>query len=131
MTEADVPWLDYLCKKRYSREYDPEGTTAWFINRVLTAPIMFYAARTQDAFCITMLSTVPWIPMAIEANVVFLCADDDCMWQAMRLLRCSIVWSRRRKCTLWRLSSDTDYNFRPIARRLGATALEPRYILRF
>ena len=130
MTEADVEWLNYICKKRYSHAYDSVETEKWFRNRVLTSPMMFHPVRTADAFCITMLSVVPWTPLELDANVVFICADDDCLWQAMRLLRSSIDWAKRRRCTVWRLSSDTGYDFRMLARRLGATELEPRYLLR-
>jgi hypothetical protein len=92
---------------------------------------MFYAARTQDAFCITLLSITPWLPTEIDANVIFLCADDDCMWQGLRLLRCSIEWAKRRNATLWRMSSDTDYDLRMLAKRVGATEVAPRFVLRF
>lgn len=129
LAEEDLPWLTYLCKKRYSHDFDSETTTAWFKNIVLKSPLMFYAIRTQDAFCITLISVTPWLPNSIEANMVFLCADDDCMWQAIRLLRSSIDWAKRRHCTLWRLSSDTDYDLSPLAMRLGATEQTPRYIL--
>lgn len=131
MGEADLDWLTYLCKKRYSHAYDSDSTAAWFTNIVLKSPLMFYAIRSQDAFCISMLSITPWIPNSIECNVVFICADDDCMWQALRLLRCSIDWARRRKCTLWRISSDTDYDLRLLALRVGARELSPRYVLKF
>jgi hypothetical protein len=130
MTDEDIPWLTWLCKKRYAADYDSESTIAWFRNIVLKSPLMFYAVRSQDAFVITMISVTPWLPGSIEANIIFICADDDAMWQALRLLRCSVDWARRRKCTLWRLSSDTAYELGPLAKRLGATELSPRYALR-
>jgi hypothetical protein len=131
MTEDDLDWLTYLCRKRYAHSYEPETTRAWFSNIVLKSPMMFYAIRSQDAFVITMLSIVPWLPNDIDANVIFICADDDAMWQAFKLLRRSIEWSKRRRATLWRLSSDTDYDLRAIAKRLGATEITPRFVLRF
>jgi hypothetical protein len=76
-----------------------------------------------------MLSGIPWLAGELEANVVFICADDGCMWQALRLLRCSIDWARRRRCTTWRLASETDYDLGPLARRLGVTEQSPRFIL--
>jgi hypothetical protein len=130
MTEDDSDWLERLCKKRYGLGYDSYSSLAWFKNNVLKNPMMFYAVRSEDAFIITMLSGIPWLAGHLEANVVFICADDGCMWQAMRLLRCSVDWAKRRKCTVWRLSSDTDYDLAPLARRLGVTELSPRFILR-
>lgn len=129
MTEEDLPWLNYLCKKRYSIAYDSDATEAWYKNVVLKSPIMFYAIRSADAFCITMISVTPWVPLSLDANVIFICADDGEMWQAFRLLRCSIDWARRRQCTVWRLSTDTPYDLRAIALRLGAHELSPRYCL--
>src|SRR5215469_1877212 len=130
MTEADFDWLNYLCKKRYSHKYDSDTTAAWFKNVVLKSPLMFFACRTQDAFAITLISITPWLPNSIEANLVFVCADDGCMWQAIRLLRSSIDWAKRRECSLWRMSSDTDYDLTPLANRLGVTELSPRFVLR-
>lgn len=127
MSEADLPWLTYLCRKRYSHKYDEPATQQWFSNIVLKSPLMFYPVRSEDAFVITMLSVVPWVASDLDANVVFACADEGCMWQALRLLRCSIDWSKRRRATVWRISSDTDYDFAPIARRLGATEISPRF----
>jgi hypothetical protein len=131
MIEEDLDWLTYLCKKKYSHRYDPETTQNWFRNIVLKSPLMFYAQRTQDAFVITMLSIVPWLPNDIDANVIFICADDGAMWQSLKLLRSSIEWARKRRATLWRISTDTENNLEMLARRLGATAIEPRFILRF
>lgn len=131
MSEGDLEWLTYLCRKRYSHAYDPDSTQAWFKNIVLKSPVMFYPIRTRDAFVITMLSIVPWLPNDVDANVIFICADTDAMWQSFKLLRCSIEWAQRRRATLWRLSSDTDAELRAIAKRLGCTEIEPRFIRRF
>jgi hypothetical protein len=46
------------------------------------------------------------------------------------LLRASIEWARRRKCSLWRLSSETDFDLEPIALKLGATEANVRWQLR-
>lgn len=130
MTANDLPWLSDLCKRRYDSSYCSVDTEAWFLNRVLAGPMMFFPARTTDAFCVSMLSAVPWIANSLECNVVFICAEEGAMWQAMRLLRASIDWARLRKCTLWRVSSDTGYDLRPLALRLGATEPKPRWELR-
>jgi hypothetical protein len=127
MTEADLPWLTQLCRKRYSHKYDAEATQGWYSNIVMKSPLMFYPVRSADAFCITMLSVVPWLASDLDANVVFICCDEGCMWQGLRLLRCSIDWAKRRRATVWRLSSDTEYDFKALAMRLGATEISPRF----
>jgi hypothetical protein len=78
-----------------------------------------------------MLSVMPWLPADAECNVIFVCADDGAMWEALRLLRDSLAWARNRKCALWRLSSDTEFEFPGVAKRLGCTEISPRYLIRF
>jgi len=129
MTEDDIPWLHRLAKKRYRQEYDESSTEGWFRNIVLKGPMMFYPVRTDNAFVIAMMCTVPWTPAFFECNIIFVCADIGCMWEASTLLRGSIHWARRRKCAIWRISSDTDVDLEPLARRVGCTELSPRYVM--
>lgn len=131
MHEDDVQWLYDLCKKKYAHRYDSATTEGWFRNVVLKQPIMFLAQRTENAFCITMLSISPWLPTEVDANVIFICADDEHLWEAMKLLRSSVEWARARKSTRWRLSSDTEKELAPFARRIGASEVSPRYVITF
>ena len=131
ITEHDIPWLNYICKKRYSNRYDSSTTENWFRNIVLKSPMTFYATRMSDAFQISMLSVMPWLPAEPECIELFVCADDGKMWQALKLLRDSIDWARKRRCAMWRLSSDTDSDLVGLAKRLGATEISPRYTIRF
>jgi hypothetical protein len=130
MTESDVSWLHMLFAKRYASQYDATTSENWFKNYVLKSPILFYPARTQNAFCISLLSLVPWAPNQIECNVVAVCADDGAMWETARLLRASIDWARRRKALTWRICSETDHNLAALAKRVGATEVWPRFVLR-
>ena len=129
MTEADIPWLTYLGKKRYSGRYSEDETVKWFVNICLKQTVLFQPERTDNAFCITMLSIVPWLPLECEANVLFICADDDAYWEGLRLLRSSIAWAKVRKATRWRIVSETDYDLGPLARRVGAKELTSRFSL--
>ena len=129
MQEEDLPWLSQLCKRRYSDRYDEEGTVNWFRNICLKGPLLFQPIRTNNAFCITMLSVLPWLPAEWEANVVFLCADDHAHWEAIHLLRASIEWGKKRRATRWRMVSETDYDLAPLAKRVGAKELTPRFSL--
>ena len=131
LTEHDISWLNYICKKRYSNRYDSSTTENWFRNIVLKSPMTFHATRTPDAFQITMLSVMPWLPAEPEAIVLFVCADDGKLYQAVKLMRDSIEWSRKRRCAIWRLSSDTDIELVALAKRLGVTEISPRYCIRF
>lgn len=127
LSENDIQWLIFLGKKRYGSQYDYVTTENWFRNIVLKNPLMFHPIRLEHAFSIGMLSSVPWIPSESEYHIIFICADEGCLWEAAKLLRNSIDWARKRKCKRWRLSSDTEYDMFQLARRLGATEQSPRY----
>jgi len=129
LSENDLPWLFFLGKKKYGTEWDEATTEGWFRNIVLKSPLMFHAVRTANAFCISMISVLPWLPSDFECNIVFICADDGAGWEAMKLMRDSIVWARKRKCVRWKLASDTEVDMYAIARRLGATEVSPRFTL--
>ena len=128
--EEDIPWALEIAKRRYADEWDFLGAEMWFRNIVLKSPMVFLPIRSADAFLIAMVSVVPWLPARWEANIVVFCADDGKMWQGLALLRASIAWARQRRCVEWRLSSDTDMELGPLAKRLGAEELSPRYRMR-
>ena len=117
--------------RRYPKKFDRLSTEMWVRNLVLKGPMMFLPIRTDDAFLIAVLSTTPWVPATPECNVGLVCAEDGCIWQAVTLLRVSIEWAKRRKCSLWRLSSETGFDLAPIAHKLGATEPNTRWQLRF
>lgn len=130
LSEHDIPWLLALARKRYAVEFDADSTTGWFRNICLKAPLLFHPVRTDNGFCITMLTVMPWLPTIWEAHVVLICVDHHAGWEALRLLHASVDWARRRKATVWRICSETDYDLAPFARRLGAEELSPRFTLR-
>lgn len=130
MNESDLAWALPLFRKRYPQRYDQDGAEGWFRNIVLKAPLLFYPARTDHAFVITMQSSLPWLPSEWTADVVATCAEEGAMWEVVQLLRRSVEWSRQRRLTIWRICSETDYDIEPLARRMGASSITPRYILR-
>lgn len=130
MSEADLPWLRMVFAKRYPPDkFDIEGTEGWFVNIVLKSPLLFLPIRTDNALLIAMLCCVPWTPAEFECNVIAICADDGGMWEALRLLRVSVEWAKRRKCSTWRLTSE-NADITMLARRMGATETSPRFNLR-
>jgi hypothetical protein len=60
-------------------------------------------------------------------NVSFVCADDDSMWEAMKCLRATIHWAKKRNAKWWNLASDTNADLQMMAKRLGANEIWPRY----
>jgi hypothetical protein len=130
LTEDDVPWLYHLMRKKYSQRYDAVTTEGWYRNLVLKQPMVYLPQRTANAFCISMLTFVPWLPAEYECTVVCVCADDGAMWEAVKLIRSAIEWARKRKCMYFRMSSDTDTDLAAFARRLGAEEISPRFSIR-
>lgn len=131
LSENDLPWLQFLFKKKYDQRFDAITTESWFRNIVLKTPMMFYPVRLQNSFMIAMLSCLPWLPSEFECNVICICADDGAMWEAVKLLRASIKWAEDRKCKCWLLAGDTAFDLAPMAMRLGARELTPRYRIDF
>jgi hypothetical protein len=130
MRDDDTDWMIRLGVKRYPPEYDPIGTEQWFRNIVLKSPMLFFPYRSENAFIIGMISCLPWLPAEFECNVIAACADDGAMWQVFPLLRASVDWARKRKCNTWRIVSETEFDFCQIAKRIGATEVSPRYVMR-
>lgn len=130
MTENDIFWVVWLGRKRYPKNYDPIGAEGWLRNVVLKTPLQFFPQRTENAFCVSMISVKPWTPSEQECHVAALCADDGALWDALFLLRWSQEWARSRRCTWWAMSSDTEYDFSMLAKRLGASDIQPRFALR-
>lgn len=126
MNEDDVPWMYELSKRKY-RNFDAVTTEGWYRNTVLKTPLLFLPQRTENAYCISMLTFSPWLPH--ECTIVLICADDGAQWEAIKLLRSSIDWARGRQAKFWRVSSDTDTDLTMIARRVGATEKSPRFSL--
>lgn len=131
LTENDIPWLYDICTRRYSRKYDPISTELWFRNKVLKEPLMFLPQRTREAFCISTLSVLPWLPTEFNCNVAFIAAEEGAVWEAVKLLRASMAWSYSRKCVSWGVASDTGVDLKPLAKLLGADEIYPRYAIRF
>lgn len=126
LTEDDLPWLHSLFKKRYPK-HDALTTERWFRAAVCRDAMNMLAVRTDGAILVAMNTVLPWIPSEPEVNIVCICADDNAGWQVIILLRKSIEWARLRNAAKWRLTSDTSYDVWPLALRVGATSIRPRY----
>jgi hypothetical protein len=120
-----------LAQRRYPPEFDIMAAEMWVRNIVLKQPTSFLPIRTDDAFLVTLISVIPWLPSNWEANVVMCCAEDGKGWQCITLLRESIAWAKRHKCSEWRFRTETTYDIGPLARRVGGLPLPPCYAVRF
>lgn len=123
----DLPWLHDLFGRRYPKHYDRSTTERWFRNIVIKDPLNTLAVRTDDAFLVAITTVLPWIPGEPEVNVVGICAEEDCSWQVVRLLRLSVDWARKRKAARWRINTDTGYDVGALAFRVGAREVQPRF----
>ena len=126
MTEADTAWALDLCRRKYSDRFDFETTANWYRNLVLKSPLVFWPVRASDSFLIAMIVVTPWLPADPECNVAMVVGK---VWQCLDLARASIDWARRRKCTTWRITSETEFDLGALALRVGAKEQTPRYTL--
>jgi hypothetical protein len=124
LVESDVPWMIELARRRF-RAFDPVAAQSWFVSEVLTNN-RYFAMRTEDAFLVSVLSSMPWSMSRSEAIVLILITADDKPWQIVRLLRESIKWARQRKAAHWHLWMD-DADAGALARRVGARKNTNRY----
>lgn len=123
----DLPWLHDLFGRRYPLIYDARTTERWFRAFVIRDALNMFAARTDDAFLVAMANVLPWLPGEPEVNVVGICAEEDCAWQVIALLRASIDWAQKRNAARWRINTDTGYDVAPLALRVGARQINPRF----
>ena len=121
--------MEALGRKRYPAEFDPIASIQWFLNSVLPNPLIYFSARTENAFAISHLHANPFRGGRIVVDIMFICADHGAMWEAVELGEASIAWARDHNAKAWQISSDTDIDLGPIARRLGCTEISPRYVL--
>ena len=119
-----------LGRRRYAKRWDALAVEGWFRNIVCKQPLIFLPIRLDNAFLIGVINIIPWAPAELEFTTMLICADDGKLWEVVTLLRFSIEWARKRKLADWRLSSETEFEFGALAKRLGAVALSPRYSLR-
>jgi hypothetical protein len=124
-----MAWMRGLFTRRYPNNYDATTTEQWMREIVLRGPMQFQAVRTDDALCISLCTSYPWLPNDKEVSVIVILADLGKMWQTLPLLRCSIAWAKSRNATLWRFSSETPQDCVPLMKRLGVKQDTPRFKL--
>ena len=129
-TVDDLPWILSLAHRRYTKTPDPGTTLAW-LARVLNSPNEALAIRSSGAFTVALLSAPPWWPNELECNIAVLVADKACHRQAVSLLRETSAWARGKGCVRWWLSSETDYDFEALAKRVGAKPGVMKYRIAF
>jgi hypothetical protein len=115
---SDLPWVLSLCHRRYTEPPDPGRLLAWVANTMQSLDA--YVIRNEVAFCVALCQHSPWYPDRRECDVTILVAEKGGHWQAIKLLRATIVWARARECRLWTISSQTEHDLTVLARRVGA-----------
>src|SRR5215475_4539562 len=87
ITSQDMAWMRGLFTRRYPNNYDATTTEQWMREIVLRGPMQFQAVRTDDALCISLCTSYPWLPNDKEVSVIVILADLGKMWQTLPLLR--------------------------------------------
>lgn len=125
LTVADLPWMMSLAYSRYG-PYDPGRALTYLLN-VLQDQFAL-CIRSAESFLIAS-RVVPLWGTPPECHIVFLCAAPGAHWQAITLLRQSVAWARDNGCCKWWFGSETRFDVRSLAKRVGAQEAWPRYKL--
>ena len=121
MTPEDVPWALSLAHRRYSQGYDPGGGLLAFLDAIKSPRQL--ALRSDNGFLGAQIAWPPWRPQQRDCMVVVLCTEEGHHWEAVQMLRYSVVWAREQKCTRWFLGGDGEKSLAALARRVGAGSM--------
>ena len=122
----DLPFVLSLGYERY-RPFDPGRMLLWLATMLKSPDTL--AIRTNHAFLIGSIATPIGQPNERGFHVLYICAAPWYHWEAVKLLRDSVSWSRGCGCQEWWVSSETDVDIEPLARRMGAKPAVMRYKL--
>ena len=129
LTVEDVGWFMQLGIDRYPDRWDAVGTEWWLRNRILVNPTHCLGLRTDHACVVTVISASAWLPSDWDALVTTVMAEQGAVWETLPLLRASRDWAHDRKCTTWKMASETKYDLGALARRVGAKEGPPYYMI--
>jgi hypothetical protein len=124
MTPEDLPWALSLAWDRY-QSFDPGAAAIFFLNCCKSAVTL--KIRRPNAFLIATIVNAPWEPKQKECHGLVLCAAPGHHWEAVSLLRQSVVWSHQQGCARWWFTSDLS-SIDALCRRVGAKR-ETRYTI--
>jgi hypothetical protein len=119
----DIPWMLSVGYRVYG-PYDPGPVLTYLVALLRNNDAQIL--RTDKAISVATLFKPPWSSVP-ECNVVALCAIDGAVWDAVRLLKATIIWARARGCAKWWFGSETNTDISAIAKRVGGVRILPRY----
>ena len=123
MAANDLPWALSLAYERY--DFDPGAGAIFYLNCLKSATTL--KIRRSHAFLIGTIVTSPWAPDVKEFHGLVLCAVQGHHWQAVALLRDSVIWAHQQGCSRWWFTSDRA-SIDALCRRIGAKR-ETRYLI--
>jgi len=113
--------------RRQGLDFNPVHAE-WWLREEVFKNSQYLPIRTQNAFLIAYINPTPWQMAELECHVLVLVSDEDCIWEAVRLLRYSIEYAKACGCSFWRYSWDYG-DAGTLVRRVGAREDVPRYII--
>jgi len=128
VVEADVPWLLDISMRRYPGLLDPDFVRPWVTELAKSdAPILFI--RTPDAYLLADLVFSTELPGRKDVHLIYLASDSPRGFQAYRLLKAMVQWSKMVGAQAVHFGSSTDVDLGPFAKRLGAKQEAPSFCL--
>lgn len=126
MTREDAPWALALATRRYP-QFDVFAAAHWLDQWIDSRDMCFM--RSEHAACVACIVSKFWAPQVKEAHLMFLLAEDNHAWDAVRALRAVIQWAAQAGAEIFEMSSDTGFDVSRLARRFGKTRTVTAHVL--
>lgn len=130
-TLEDMDWLIDLAREKYGVENVNEKNDAdirTFLSGALSKPWVCVARGDFGAGMMTV--TRPFYEKNPQGHLLFIVSRSNKSMEGYKLARALTAWAFAQGASHVHVSSETAYDLAPFARRLGAVASRPSYVIR-
>jgi hypothetical protein len=110
-----------------SKGVSVEKAVEWGEKAMLNPNMAFF--RTEDAWGCVAVAEVFYLE-GPKATMMFLAARNGKAWEACKVLRAMIAWSRSKGASSFHFGEDTGMRMDVMAKRVGAVVDRPTYTLK-
>lgn len=129
-TIDDLDWMIDLAVKRFPKiVQDRDATESWLANALVNPS--FCVLLDDHGFAIGVGGTTIFNKHYTVANIHTLVTEKgNHIWEAIRMARHIKLWAEQHGAEELYLADSTDIDLGPIAKRIGATEITPRYVVK-
>lgn len=123
-TVIDLPELLDIARASYGVQFDERKAQDFGLAALMNPNIGTF--RDNDALCMVGLSEF-FFEDEKRANVMFLAVRDQQSWQAVKVIRAALQWSKLKGAGSFHFGEETGMKMETIAKRIGATKDRPSF----